>query len=86
MKQQQLQIYMSSWAFPLAIPIINGVGRIFAELGLLESAMVISWICRTPSPLTKSENNETKTISEISQASVGSIDAVSDVQEDTKES
>jgi hypothetical protein len=52
MNQPQLQTFTNLLALVPRIPIISGVGQIFAGQGLLESAMVTYWISQTRIPST----------------------------------
>jgi len=53
MNQHQLQTFTNLLALVPRIPIISGVGRIFAGQGFLESAMVTYWISQTQIPSTE---------------------------------
>lgn len=53
MNQPQLQTFTNLLASLPRIPIISGVGRIFAGQGFLESAMVTYWISQTRIPSTE---------------------------------
>lgn len=58
MTQQQSQIFMNLWDFPLLTQTTSGVGQMFAAQGFLESAMVISWISQIPIRWTKGKEAE----------------------------
>jgi hypothetical protein len=53
MNQHQLQTFTNLLGWVPRIPIISGVGQIFAGQGLLESAMVTYWISQTRIPSTE---------------------------------